>query len=161
VEFAKAREAEARAKHGDLWRSIRELDAEISSIRTITKPAWQFWKAKPDEGRLESLIKRREELREQVRTSEWKFMSTIGAMARTEKDHKMGVVAARADAASRTEEAEAKLACVARTRSLIRLCPPLAFGPLRLVFAAGHRVEAARERRLRNPWATDIWGVPL
>jgi hypothetical protein len=135
------------------------MDAEISSMRTIAKPGWQFWKAKPDEGRLENLIKRREELREQARASEGKFISTIGAMARAEKEHQMDVVAARADATSRTAEAETKLACVARIRRLIRLCPPLAYGPSRLVFSAGHRVEAARERRLQNPWATDIWGV--
>lgn len=89
-------------------------------------------------------------------------VSATATVARAEKEHSAARVTRQSEAEDVVRRAQATLAAVVQTRQLVRAHPHLVWAGPSAAFWFGQKVERWRRRsQLRDPWATDIWGIPV
>lgn len=84
-----------------------------------------------------------------------------GHLARVERTEKAESSQHMAQAETQRRAAMDMLAEVAMAQRMVRAFPALAYtGPVYTAWSGG-KVERKRRRGLQNPWATNIWGLPI
>jgi hypothetical protein len=161
LEARRAEESAARCGNEALWRDVRKLDDEISTLKSMRGPSFKVWIRRPDLGRIEYLTEKRAEIYARIAASELRLHSAIAAVARAEKTFQTESIAAREASTAQIAEARQTLSYVAQARRVTQLWPALAFCAPRYIYGVGKQIDETRERRLRNPLAKDIWGVPI
>jgi multidrug efflux pump subunit AcrA (membrane-fusion protein) len=162
IESAQGAEQNARAELGRLWRKSQAITEELASLRSPRR-TWMHWKPQLDGQRIQELSKQRDDLREQMRAAEPHLLAAMADVERAQRAFQQEEAAERGERAAEIADARAALAYAARARRIVYFWPAVANCSAHLVFSFGRRIESAREKRrqLRDPFATDIWGLPL
>jgi hypothetical protein len=154
----------AAADHERLLARFRHLDAALPGP---VPPKGLFSRLlgdgiQDDRERTTALIAEHAEVRRQLRAAEKLFLGSIAGLDRAEKAYAAAQMSDQRKTETLIREATITLAEVTQTTRMFRAYPRLVFcGP---VFAhrTGQTVERARRRNeMRNPWAKDLWGLPI
>jgi hypothetical protein len=162
VDAAVALELKAKTHLDDLWVQYRALNGEIGALkRPPQRPFWERWKSLPDQGpQIRALIKKRDEIDVKIRIAEPRYCRAAATTAREKDTLARASAVASATLADTVREQKAVLSDINRTRRILHFWPSAAYWGPKFALSVGHRVEG-RRRRLANPWAQDIWGLPI
>ena len=163
VDNSIAAEQQAREVMDKLGAEIRELTAQILEIRNSReRRPWPFGRnTRDNESRIEELTEKREQLNARLRISREVVVTAIGSVERAKKKLQGETIVQNKKLNDVMSEYKLILNDVNQARRLMQVWPPIAFCGANFTFRAGKRVESARRQILRNPFATDIWGLPL
>ncbi len=155
AERREATMAEIRSKRQAIWEERSRLRADADA------PFWKRSLSRAErEKALAELADQSEELEAKHRLAEGFLIRAQAALERAHRTHKLEVVDAKRLAESEIAGAATRLDAVAQTRRLLVIWPAISFVGFRHCHDTGARIEKAR-RALRNPFARDIWGLPL
>ena len=154
----KTRRAEYAALH-------QQIDAVRAERRRLIierqRPFWTRWRGREErEQCIATLESHLSNLGAEARVAEHRATKALAAHARAEQAHKEAIVEYRNAMAMEIAAARAELGNVACARRVLTFLPRLAWCGPAFVAHTGERIEKKR-RELRDPWATNIWGLPI
>ena len=163
LDAARLYEKATGQRHDDLIKRLRAVEASLSIPVPTPSITDRLLGRKPaDPVNRVALEREHADIRSELIDAGRNTMAAIATVARAEKDHAAARVAHHAEADGMVRHAQEMLAEVERSRRIVSLYPRLVWtGP---VFATwtGQKYERTRRRReVRNPWARNLWGLPL
>ena len=159
----------ARQEH----RARQKVDAILDRLRAIRgerrsidkeRQALPFWRRKHDrtalDARLKVLAAEEAELTASRAVLSGMVTNAAAAHARSQKAHVAAAAEAQKALTDQVARQERILATIHTTRTILRLWPPLVHMGPTACRRLGRDI-GRKKTELRNPTATDIWGIPI
>jgi hypothetical protein len=150
-------------RHDELMREYRAVEAALCEPAPTPSMLDRLLGRKPtDTVDRPALEREHAAIRSELIAAERQAGSAMGGLARAEKDHAAACAARQGEVQGMVRHGQALLAEVERTRQIVAAYPRLTWAGPAFAARTGQKYERARRRRdIRDPWARNIWGLPL